>query len=82
MQSWKETNNEFKAEGLKLMISVKRANLACVCCINTFSQTSDQFKMFQCPANPIKNIVILCFKNKRQKGLKVFAGHKYSIVLI
>lgn len=29
MQFWKETNNEFKAEGLKLMISVKRLNLAC-----------------------------------------------------
>lgn len=32
-QSWKETNNEFKAEGLKLMISEERANLAWDVCV-------------------------------------------------
>lgn len=33
MQPWKEANNEFKAEGLKLIISVKRANLARDLCV-------------------------------------------------
>lgn len=33
MQSWKETSNEFKAEGLKLLISVKKANLAWDVCV-------------------------------------------------
>lgn len=29
-----------------------------------------------------QNITILHFKNKQQKGLKVFEGHKYTIILI
>lgn len=33
MQSWKKTNDEFKAEGLKLMISEERANLAWDVCV-------------------------------------------------
>lgn len=33
MQSWKEIHNEFKDEGLKLMISVKRVNLAWDMCV-------------------------------------------------
>lgn len=32
-QSWKETSSEVKAEGLKLMISVKRTNLARDMCV-------------------------------------------------
>lgn len=33
MQSWKETNNGFKAEGLKVMISEERAILAWDVCV-------------------------------------------------
>lgn len=29
-----------------------------------------------------QNITILHFKNKQQKGLNAFEGHKYTIILI
>lgn len=38
--------------------------------------------MLPCHTNPNENTTILYFKNKQQKGLKAFVGHKYTITLI